>query len=366
MNSKHGTSTIEEMDRNAHAAGTVVELKPLSAYRMENIRWLWPGWLARGKLHLLAGPPGVAKTTLGLNFAATLSTKGQWPDGTRAPQGDIVIWSGEDSITDTLKPRLIAMGAYPARIHIVHAVNEEGLGPRPFNPATDMKKLGVVLKQLAPTLLILDPISSAIVGDSHKAAEVRKDLQPLVDLAERLDFALLGITHFAKGTQGNNPLERVMGSVALTGGARLVMVAVKSADEGRKNRIARAKSNIGPDGGGFEYQLVQTVVREPDGEVEVGAQIIDWGQALEGTARDLLAVEEPENKADALTTAVTFLKELLQDGPIDACVIEERAEIAGVRQATLRRAKDKLGIKSCKKAMEDGWEWALPVREDAQ
>jgi hypothetical protein len=30
-----------------------------------------------------------------------------------APQGDIVIWSGEDSVTDTLKPRLIAMGAEP-------------------------------------------------------------------------------------------------------------------------------------------------------------------------------------------------------------------------------------------------------------
>jgi putative DNA primase/helicase len=365
MNSKHGISTIEEMDRNAHAAGTAVELKPLSAYRMENIRWLWPGWLARGKLHLLAGPPGVAKTTLALNFAATLSTEGQWPDGTLAPQGDIVIWSGEDSVTDTLKPRLIAMGADPARIHIVHAVNED-LGPRPFNPATDMKKLGVALEQLKPTLLILDPISSAIVGDSHKAAEVRKDLQPLVDLAEKLDFALLGITHFAKGTQGNNPLERVMGSVALTGGARLVMVAVKSADEGQKNRIARAKSNIGPDGGGFEYQLVQTVAREPDGEVEVGAQIIDWGQPLEGTARDLLAVEEPENKADALTTAVTFLKELLQDGPIDVCMIEERAKIAGVSYSTLRRAKATLGIKASKKAMEEGWEWALPVREDAQ
>jgi putative DNA primase/helicase len=132
------------------------------------------------------------------------------------------------------------------------------------------------------------------------------------------------------------------------------------------NQLARAKSNIGPDGGGVEYELVQTVAREPDSEVEVGAQIIGWGQLLEGTARDLLAVEEPENKADALTAAMTFLKELLQDGPVDAGVIEERAKSAGVSQPTLRRAKATLGIKSSKKGMENGWKWALPVREDAQ
>jgi hypothetical protein len=109
---------------------------------------------------------------MGIRENLTVGQLAKRAAGTRAPQGDIVIWSGEDSITDTLKPRLIAMGADPARIHIVHAVKED-LGPRPFNPATDMKKLGVAIKQLAPTLLILDPISSAIVGDSHKAAEVR-------------------------------------------------------------------------------------------------------------------------------------------------------------------------------------------------
>jgi hypothetical protein len=30
----------------------------------EPIRWLWPGWLARGKLHVVAGAAGTGKTTL--------------------------------------------------------------------------------------------------------------------------------------------------------------------------------------------------------------------------------------------------------------------------------------------------------------
>ena len=40
------------------------------------------------------------------------------------------------------------------------------------------------------------------------------------------------------------------------------MVVIKPADRNKKHRLTRAKSNIGPDGGGFEYQLIQTFVSE--------------------------------------------------------------------------------------------------------
>jgi putative DNA primase/helicase len=50
------------------------------------IAWLWEGWLARGKLHLLAGAPGTGKTSVALAFAAALSTAGRWPDGSAAPR----------------------------------------------------------------------------------------------------------------------------------------------------------------------------------------------------------------------------------------------------------------------------------------
>ena len=32
----------------------------------EPVSWLWPGWLALGKLHILAGAPGQGKTTIAL------------------------------------------------------------------------------------------------------------------------------------------------------------------------------------------------------------------------------------------------------------------------------------------------------------
>ena len=41
-------------------------------------------------------------------------------------------------------------------------------------------------------LLIVDPIVSAVAGDSHKNAEVRRGLQPLVDAGQKMGAAVLG------------------------------------------------------------------------------------------------------------------------------------------------------------------------------
>src|SRR4051812_28030519 len=53
------------------------------------VEWIWPGWLARGKLHLLAGSPGTAKTTIALSLAAAITAGGRWPDGSDVTQGDV-------------------------------------------------------------------------------------------------------------------------------------------------------------------------------------------------------------------------------------------------------------------------------------
>src|SRR5262249_31742138 len=46
----------------------------------ESVSWLWPGWLAHGKFHILGGAPGCGKTTIALNLAATTTRGATWPD----------------------------------------------------------------------------------------------------------------------------------------------------------------------------------------------------------------------------------------------------------------------------------------------
>ena len=263
-----------------------VTILPATAYTPEAVRWIWDGYLARGKFHILAGEAGTGKTTIGISIAATVSADVRWPDGTAGDYGDVLIWSGE--MHDTLSPRLLVAGGNPDRVHFVDGITEHGKA-RAFDPATDMPALVKAARQLPNLkLIILDPIVSVVTGDSHKNTEVRRSLQPVVDMAAQLDCAVLGISHFAKATSGKNPLDRVVGSLAFGAVARVVLGTVKDIDGDKPRRLVRIKSNIGPDSGGFAYTLFRAAV---PGHANIIAQRVDWGEPLEGSARELMAVE---------------------------------------------------------------------------
>ena len=330
--------------------------------RPEPIRWLWSGWLALGKLHILAGAPGQGKTTIVLAFASTVSVGGRWPDGSRCPAGNVLIWSGEDDPQDTLLPRLLAMGADASRIHFIQGakVNGEIL---PFDPARDIGRLAGEAQRIGDVrLLMVDPVVSAVAGDSHKNTEVRRALQPIVDLAAAMNCAAVGISHFGKGGAGRDPTERVLGSVAFSAVARVVMVAAKlKADEGDDQRVlARSKSNIGPDGGGFTYCITQT---ELTGYPEIRASAIEWGVEVEGAARDLLAEAEQDRADDDAGDAARFLRGLLTDGPVAAKTVLSEAAGAGYSRDQMQRAARKLGVERQKNGMSGGWFWAMPRLE---
>src|SRR5580693_6135488 len=150
------------------------------------------------------------------------------------------------------------------------------------------------------------------------------------------------------------------GCIAL---ARVVMVAAKKQDEDDKPSVRifmRAKSNIGPDEGGFEYELQQAALySNPD----IVASHVVFGEAIEGKARDVLAEAETikdkdkdEDKAASLREATDFLTDLLLDGPLPTKEVRAAARDAGQAWRTVERAKS-TGNRSA------GWPWMLPQGE---
>jgi AAA domain/Primase C terminal 2 (PriCT-2) len=342
---------------------SVVELIRGSDIEPEPISWLWEDWLARGKMHLICGKPSGGKTTIALSLAAIVSRAASrpmpWPDGTQCTiGGKVVIWSGEDDRADTLVPRLLAAGADLHQIHFVGNVREDGQR-RPFDPASDMPLLQEAIKKAGDVaLLIVDPIVSAVAGDSHKNAETRRGLQPLADLAQEAGAALIGVTHFSKGTAGKDPIERVTGSLAFGAVARIVLVAAKpeaGAPDGNASRVfLRAKSNIGPEGGGYAYEL--PVISLPGSGIR--AMRVTWGAPLTGTARALL--EEAEQSRSAAQDAWDFLKGILGDGPIPVSKIMAEAKASGLSWRTIQRVKTARHIHSWKlNDANSGWVWSL-------
>jgi putative DNA primase/helicase len=328
----------------------------------ELVRWLWLDWLALGKLHILAGPPGQGKTTIALACMATVTSGGRWPDGTLCEAGNVLVWSGEDDPADTLLPRLLAAGADRARCYFVKGTRING-EEQPFDPSRDMAALEAQAQRIGGVkLLIVDPVVSTVTGDGNKNTDVRRALQPLVDLASRMDAAVIGISHFSKVGAGADPMLRVVGSVAFSAVARVVLVAAKvKGDDGKDRRIlARAKSNIGPDDGGFEYRIEQA---EPLPGIK--ASCIGWGKSVQGTARELLA--EPEaGGQDQVGMAEQFLRDCLKAGATPSKTVQDEAKAEGIAWSTLRRAADRIGVHKRKGGMNDGWYWSLPTAEDAQ
>jgi putative DNA primase/helicase len=338
------------------AQGAPTIIAPLASERPpERIDWLWPGWIARGHLHLMAGPAGVGKTTLALSIAATISRGAHWPDGALAPVGDVVIWSGEDVYAQTISPRLAAMGADVGRVRYLEAMTHRGR-VRPLDPAGDCERMLDYVRALdtPPALLIVDPVSSFVSGNSHRNEEVRRSLIPLVQLAHETGVAIIGITHVAKGTQGADPVERIIGSVAFGALARIVHFVQR---QGEARVFVRAKNNLGPDGGGFLYTT--TTVHLPE---DIEAACIRWGEYLEGDPASLLANSNgAADQSLALHEAIAFLEAALRHGPLPTTTLNQRAQLRGISKATLRRAKTKLGVAAKKQGNGEGaWLCCLP------
>jgi putative DNA primase/helicase len=154
----------------------------------------------------------------------------------------------------------------------------------------------------------------------------------------------------------------VTGLVAFGALARIVMVAARQQDseEGKPGSrvLMRVKSNVGPDDGGFSYDLQLVPMRE---HLDIIASVVSWGEAVSGSARDVLADVEAgadeNDKSSAIAEAKDWLTDFLMGGPRSAKECKAESAKDGHAWRTIRRAQNDLGIKPRKTG--DGWVWAF-------
>lgn len=333
-----------------------------SAIQARAIHWLWPGYLPLGKLTLLAGEGGTGKSTIAFNFAATITKGAAWPDGSRCPvRGNVLIWSSEDDAADTIKPRMMAAGADDQRYGVITGTTDENGYRGSFDAARDMASLRVGIEQIGgASLLIIDPIVSVVAGDMHKANDVRRNLQPIADLAAECGFAVLGITHYAKDTKGKNPAERIIGSQAFAAFARMCWGVVQNPETGERV-FTRVKTNISSSNGGFYYSLDE-VWPAPG----IQASRVVWGASVAGSARTIMACVEGLSDGEdrgKVSRVKQYLTQALAYGPAPAKgIIDSAIEQLSVSKNTVTTAKRELNIESRKNGM-GGWNWVLPLYE---
>lgn len=332
----------------------------------EKVEWLWPDRLARGKHTCIAGEPSTGKSQLAIAIIAAVTTGGDWPCGEgRALLGNAIILSAEDGAADTIVPRLLAAGADLDRVHVVAAVRDAGGGRRALNLQNDLALLEHKIAEIGNVALVnIDPVSSYLGRtDSHKNAEVRGVLEPLGEMAERTRVAVLSVTHFSKSGANNTTkaLHRFIGSIAFTGAPRAAFAVIEDAEHDGRRLFLSAKNNLARAPQGLAFRIEQCDVH--DGIV--ASRVVWDSEPVTITANEALAADATGASAQtAREEAAGWLTAVLGDGPMSAADVQSQAKAAGLTWATVRRAKDKVGI--VPKRISEGadgtgrWVWALP------
>jgi hypothetical protein len=340
-----------------------------STFKMAGITWLWPNRFALGKLGLIAGLPDRGKGLICADMAARVSNGDLWPcDEGRALLGNVLLLSAEDDIEDTIVPRLTAAGADLKRIHIVRMVRT-GTSKRMFSLVSDLELLRQKIEEIGSVVMVqIDPISAYLgIGkvDSYRTTDVRGVLAPLTELAAEKQIFLLGVLHFNKKTDVDNAMLRISDSLAFAATARHCYCVVDDPDNDRR-LFVKAKNNLAADTKALSFAVNATIVGQDEKTGnDIWAPRVTWGlEHVEITATEAMQAEAAgKSSANPRAAAKTLLTELLAGGPVAKQDIEEAANANCISAATLRRAKDELGIVAKKSGLHGGWTWHLPERQ---
>ena len=245
----------------------------------------------------------------------------------------VIVAATEDSWEHTVVPRLMAAGADLSRVYRVDVVTTEGVDTSLSLP-NDSVALKRVASEVEAALVILDPLISRLDTrlDTHKDADVRTALEPLVAFAEATSTCVLGLIHVNKSAS-NDVLTTLMASRAFTAVARAVLfVMLDPQDETETIRLlGQAKNNLGrTDLPTLTFRIVGVRVADsPEGEVWTGK--LEWLGQTSQSLREVLDDAGEHGDRTAARQAADWLRDYLNShgGTCDSAMVKREGKKAG-------------------------------------
>ena len=356
---------LKVLDKQSKSESRAI-VQRLSEIEAKPINWLWPGRVAKGKVSLIAGMPGLGKSQITASLAAIVTTGGQWPvDRGHCEQGSVLFLSAEDDPADTIRPRMEAASGDVGRVHVLHAI-QDGYSAdgqerhRSFNLKEDIKRLELALVEIGDvSLVVIDPLTAYLGGtDSHNNADVRALLAPLSEMAARQGVAVVVVSHLNKGGAGDAML-RITGSLAFVAAARAAYIVAKDPENDSRRLFIPSKNNNAPDNGGLAYRIES---RQTAGGIDTSCVVWDAEPVRDITADEVLSQPASAEERSALEDAKGWLLGMLADGPVPAKQISAEGRDAGHADRTIFRARKALNIEATKDGVKGPWLLRLPPK----
>jgi energy-coupling factor transporter ATP-binding protein EcfA2 len=330
------------------AAFKKIEIENVSAVQQRKIDWMWKDIIAYGKMTLFAGEPGVGKSQLLLYIASIVSNGGRFHQENKlCAKNRVLLISGEDNADDTIKPRLMALGADLLAIDYVKGIKQtDKNGNDYYDTICIIEDLVDIEKKIIENsykLIIIDPISMYLGSvDENKNKEIRSALGRLTALAERHNLSIILNSHFSKPSSGGakNAVYRVMGSIGFAAAARIVFGVMKDPEDAERRLFLPIKNNIGQDKDGFVYKIKPVLV---DGSIETSK--VEWfNEKVTLTANEVLNNGAESKASPRLEDAKDLLIEMLKFGGAYLCDILKEAKKRKISVDRIYLAKDVLKI----------------------
>jgi hypothetical protein len=170
------------------------------------------------------------------------------------------------------------------------------------------------------------------------------------------------LRHLNKGAS-SDPLFRGAGSIGIIEAARSGLLVTKAPENPEHERIlALAKSNLGPPVPALRYRIGSL-----SDDLFSQAIHIQWLGPTIHTAASLLSQPAVEPEPSAVEEAMAFLRDALREGERLAEEVKQEGRVLDISPPTLKRARERLGVKSRREGFgrSGRWLWQLPSEAES-
>lgn len=350
----HWANDIEVRDgRDTISIQHVIKVSSINAANVKpkDVDWLWYNRIPVGAPSYFVGKPGNSKSLCSIDLAARVSTGADFPDCKNEHGAQkVLLYAGEDSLENTVIPRLIRAGANLANIELLDN-NSFEVYDREYNR---VDRRGIDLSQDVPILnalikkhpgiklLILDPITGVFGGkNTNHDKDMRPIMNQLKDMLEARGLTLVGVAHTNKRGDAA-AIDQIQGASSIAGAARAAWLFTRDpeSDDEHAHQMTCIKGNLSDNHDGLKLLTVAEAV--PGLKRPVPS--IVWGESTKMQADEANQAlkekrESKVNKRDAVKLAI---QALLGEKPLLSNDVYTALEKQGHSSETIKRAASEL------------------------
>lgn len=324
------------------------------------IEWLWPERIALGLVTFLEEASSAGKSFVVLDMAARVTRGAPWPGRVEGPQraGDVLLVCGDsDGWERALLPRLTQAGADLSRVGCSGVVESCDPGVKNPKKVYTLRRLNfpddlVMLEynirvRPATRLVVIDPLSAFCANDRA----CRETLRQLDEIAARRNVAIV-VTARPTGARARRPTE----SDRRADTVRAVFRVLVDSEDETLHHLAPVRMSFCALPEWLPFRIASDVA---------GRGVIRWGPPAEVPPESAVPPNPASERGALRRTVKEWLRTMLLKSDMLLVRVHREAKKCGFSQATLRRAREDLGVRMYRDDMgplSNGW-WTLRPKE---